>query len=72
MKRLTVTHNGMKIEFLKEEKEVNNYINSVLNNYRDLRPKKIVDVKIDDNTRVVIYMYYTLYKEMFLIEAEEY
>lgn len=62
----------MKIEFLKKEDEVNNYINSVLDNYKDLHPEKIVDVKIDDNTRVIIYKYYTLYKEMFLIETEEY
>jgi len=67
--KITLTHNGMKVEFFSNEEGVENFIEKVLNNYKYLNPKKILDIKIE-NKQIIIYEYCTIYKEMFLVETE--
>ena len=67
---MRVTHNGMKVEFVDNGAEALTYIASVVNKHSNLNPKLIADVYIGDNKLFIAYEYYTLYKEMFLIEVD--
>ena len=62
-----VTHNGYDFKFCDTEEEVEQYI-------KDCLDKKVAHTKIYDEVqakrRIVIYEYYTLYTEMFLITEE--
>ena len=66
--RVTITHNGMKVEFFENGMKAVEYINKVIEEYQNLRPEKIVDYTINSETVIIVYQYYTLYKEMFLVE----
>ena len=64
-----VTHNGMHVEFKDTKEEVEAYIKKCLDVFEHLTPRKIFDSEPEDSgKRVIIYKYYTMYSEMFLIE----
>lgn len=67
-KQVRVTHNGYSVDII-DSNAVKDYISAKL--YPDLRPQKIVDFK-DGKVRVIIYKYYTLYQEVFVIEELSY
>lgn len=62
-----VTHNGMNIEYKNNIAEVNAFIAGVLSKHKDLRPHLVYNYKIG-RSYILVYRYYTLYSEMFLIE----
>lgn len=64
-----VTHNGMNIEFRSTIAEVNSFIAEVLSRHKDLKPRLVYNYKIGKGY-ILIYRYYTLYSEMFLIEED--
>lgn len=67
---LKLVHNGYKIQFYNTQQEVDEYIQNVLNNYKELNPKKVLDIKTDDYD-IISYRYHTLYEETFIIYKEE-
>ena len=66
--RVTITHNGMKVKFFENGMKAVEYINKAIEKHQNLRPEKIVDYTINSETAIIVYQYYTLYKEMFLVE----
>ena len=62
-----VTHNGMEIEYRNNIAEVNTYIDDCISKYSYLNPTLLYNYKIG-KAHILIYRYYTLYSEMFLIE----
>lgn len=75
IKGVKIIHNGYKIKYVQTLEEVEVYIQSVLENYRHLNPKKICDKVIGKNdkrreyTKLVRYVYNTIYEEDFIIEV---
>lgn len=72
---VVVNHNGYKIQHYDKMDEAFYYIDEVLNQYRHLNPQKIFDRTMDGNkatkhkhTRIIRYMYNTLYEEVFIID----
>ncbi len=74
-----VTHNGYKVEHFNTADEVEGYITGVLEKHKDLSPKEIyrgyaADNQAENESRsgdiksVIIWQYYTLYTEVFMIE----
>jgi hypothetical protein len=64
-----VVHNGYKIEYFDTIEDVHRYISESTYNER-IRCRKILDKKVNNKTRLVRYMYDTLYEEDFLIDDE--
>lgn len=62
-----VTHNGYDFKFCDTEEEVEQYIKDNLD--KEVAHTKIYD-EVQAKRRIVIYEYYTLYTEMFLITEE--
>ena len=69
-----IVHNGYKINYVHTMEEVEEYINKVLDGYRHLNPVKVMDRKFKSGsnvTRIVRYIYDTIYEEDFLIDYTE-
>jgi hypothetical protein len=70
---ITVTHNGYKIKDFDTMEEVDAYIASILKEYEHLSPSLISDCEIivkGGKAKLLIYQYYTLYTEVFVIEEK--
>lgn len=63
MQQVRVNYNGYQVEFINEN-DVDRFIKSKLR--KDLKPKKIFE-SYSHNKWVVVYEYYTLYQEVFVI-----
>ena len=63
-------HNGNVVNFFDSLDETCKAIRDVLDQHRDLTPEKIFNVQ-QGNKSVIIFQYWTLYTEMFLIEEIE-
>ena len=70
MKVYRLHHNGHSVTFYKDLQEVGTAIRDVIDRHRDLKPEKIMNFQ-QGNFTVVIYQYWTLYTEMFLVEEIE-
>ena len=76
----TLTHNGYTVNNFQSFEEVENYIFvEVLAKHKDLSPKEIYRGYAEDNKAehanknlksVIIFQYYTLYTEVFMIEEQ--
>lgn len=67
-----IVHNGYKIVYVNSTQKVEQYINDVINVYKNLDPKKIFDRTLKSGSRkirIVRYQYNTLYEEDFIIEC---
>lgn len=83
MKRYILTHNGYQMDFFNTLKEVEEHISTTLEEHKDLRPKEIYrGYNVNNNQAtnisetgtiksVVIYQYYTLYTEVFMIQEQD-
>lgn len=79
-KIFVVTHNGYEVEFFDTADEVEKYIADTLVPHKDLNPKEIFrhygsntepgEVSKETIKTVIIYQYYTLYTEVFMIEEK--
>lgn len=75
MEKITLVHNGYKVDFFDSMEEVEKEIENRLEQYKELNPKlKIKDTGKYTNRygeeldcELKVYFYYTLYSEMFLI-----
>ena len=74
-----LTYNGMTVKFIDTLDECRKIISDKINSNAHLKPRLVYDgtVKIKKyntglkrNTMIVIYEYYTCYKEIFIIEEE--
>ena len=63
-------HNGTMINFFDSINAVAQAIKEELRQHEDLHPQQIMNVQ-QENKTVLIYQYWTLYTEMFLIEELE-
>ena len=63
-------HNGTIINFFDSLAQVAQAIKEEIRRHEDLHPKKIMNFQ-QGNKTVIIYQYWTLYTEMFLIEEIE-
>ena len=63
-------HNGNVVNFFDSLDKTCKAIRDVLDQHRDLKPEKIFNVQ-QGNKSVIIFQYWTLYTEMFLIEEIE-
>ena len=76
IKGVRIIHNGYNIKYVQTLEEVETYIQSILEKYKHLNPKKICDKVIGKNdkrreyTKLVRYVYTTLYEEDFIIEVK--
>ena len=80
MKRYTVTRNGYDVKFFSNFDEVEAFIFGVLEEHKNLNPKEIFrhygsdttdgEVCKDTIKSVIIFQYYTMYTEVFMIEEE--
>ena len=68
---ITVTHNGMHVEFFNNDSEVLDFISKTISHNANLKPQLVVDNNINGDMILIVYQYSTIYKEMFLIEIEE-
>lgn len=73
-----IVHNGYNINYANTLSDVNAFIDSVVGQYANLGPRKILDKQfrtgIDkglESVRIVVYKYNTLYEEVFIIEEEK-
>lgn len=67
-----IVHNGYKIVYVNSTQKVEQYIDDVINTYKHLNPKKILDRTLKSGSRkirIVRYQYNTLYEEDFIIEC---
>lgn len=74
MVKFKVTYNGYKIEFFDNQEEVDSFISSIIKEYQYLRPFVACDseiIIIGKKARLLVYEYYTLYREVFIIECNE-
>lgn len=65
-------HNGYIVGGYKTEEECLSYIDRRIQEYIKLKPIKIYDRKvkaIHGETRIVVYQYYTEYREIFMIDS---
>lgn len=70
---MKITHNGYKINYFDTREEIDNYISSVLKEYSHLRPYLVSDCEItikNKKARLIVYEYYTLYCEVFMVEED--
>ena len=63
-------HNGAIINFFDSLEQVARVIKDEVRKHEDLHPQKIMNFQ-QGNKTVVIYQYWTLYTEMFMIEELE-
>ena len=70
MKIYRLHHNGAIINFFDNLEQVARVIKEEVRKHEDLHPQKIMNCQ-QGNKTVVIYQYWTLYTEMFLIEELE-
>ena len=70
MKMYRLHHNGKMINFFDSLEQVAQTIKEEIKKHEDLHPKKIMNVQ-EENRTVIIYQYWTLYTEMFMIEELE-
>lgn len=72
---MKLIHNGYKILFPETMADVNNYIDSVLSQHRDLEPRKIMEKTVTlhkgNRVRIIRWMYKTIYEEDFIIELDD-
>lgn len=79
-KTYVLTHNGYTVEFFDTPEECEKYIANVLEQNKNLNPKEIFrhygsntepgEVSKETIKTVIIYQYYTLYTEVFMIEEK--
>ena len=79
-KLYVLTHNGYTVKFFDTPEECEKYIADVLAEYQHLKPKEIFrhygsntepgEVTKETIKTVIIYQYYTLYTEVFMIEEK--
>lgn len=72
-----LTHNGMDIKFFDTIKDCMDYVRELIYSHKDLNPTLVLDktVKLKYNgtskeSRILVYEYYTLYREVFMIERK--
>jgi hypothetical protein len=67
-----IWHNGYDVQILATSEEVEKFINSIIEQHRNLNPTKIMDRTFKGNgtkqTRIIRYRYTTLYEEDFIID----
>lgn len=66
-----VIHNGYNIKHFESDKQIEDFINEELEPHRNLSPKMIKNVRLDMDTHLIVYQYYTLYCEIFMIVRED-
>lgn len=65
-----VTKNGDTVEFFSSDIEVKNWIENQIEKNENLNPKLIFSSKVEKGLEIIVYQYYTLYQEVFVIQYE--